>query len=131
MKKRTIAFIVALAVSMLVLDLFMIAVWRKTYFERAIERVNCGRPVCKTRGERALFAALVYGAMVAAVTVFAFEQPARAALLGCIVYTVFDGTLFVMSDAWNVQDAVVDIVWGTTLFFLATTIATRTSALVP
>jgi uncharacterized membrane protein len=128
-KKSTVVFAVSVAITMLALDFMFIMVLRKKYFERKLAQVNCGAAESsKSTAQKAVAACIVYAAMVAAVVQFADRDPLRAAALGAIVYTVFDGTLFVMSDAWTAQDALADVAWGATLFFAATLVGSRVAA---
>ena len=50
------------------------------------------------------------------------KSPAEAALLGFLVYSVFDGTSAAILKKYSFKAFTVDILWGTTIFFTTTLI---------
>ena len=50
------------------------------------------------------------------------KSPAEAALLGFLVYSVFDGTNAAIFKKYSFKAFTIDILWGTTLFFTTTLI---------
>ena len=50
------------------------------------------------------------------------KSPAQAALLGFLVYSVFDGTNAAIIKKYSYKAFAIDILWGTTLFFITTLI---------
>ena len=71
-------------------------------------------------------AALVYLAMVTGVLVFGhrpitesnaiWREISRTALLGVVIFSVYDMTNFAVLSLWTWKVAVLDILWGGTLF---------------
>lgn len=43
----------------------------------------------------------------------------EAALLGLAIYTTFDFTMLNLTSRWTMRDALMDIVWGTSMFALS------------
>lgn len=114
--KRTIVYFGAIAAAvMLVADITMIFWIRRAYFRQKIAQVNCGRPSARPIAQLVAIAIGVYAIMVA-LLICSRASPTRAAILGFIAYAMFDGTLLLMSDAWTLADASVDLAWGTALF---------------
>ncbi len=108
------------------MDFLFIFGLRRTYFENKVRSVNCDSAVStKSGAERAMVAAAVYAAMVAAIAAFSNRDPLRAAALGAAIYAVFDGTLYVMSDRWTAQDALADVAWGAALFFASAAVGRK------
>lgn len=50
------------------------------------------------------------------------KSPAEAALLGFLVYSVFDGTNAAILKKYSFKAFSIDILWGTTIFFTTTLI---------
>ena len=44
----------------------------------------------------------------------------EAAILGFLVYGVYDGTSYAIIKNWTFNTFIIDILWGTTLFFVST-----------
>ena len=50
------------------------------------------------------------------------KSPIEAAFLGFLVYSVYDGTNAATFKKWSIKAFTVDILWGTTIFFITTLI---------
>ena len=48
------------------------------------------------------------------------RSPLEAGILGFTIYGVFETTCYSMLEKWKIETVFIDIVWGTTLFFLTT-----------
>ena len=76
-------------------------------------------------------AVVVYLALVGAWYIFIYremkkrsigENVMRAALLGLFIYAVYDFTNLALIDGYRIDMAIIDSVWGSTLFALTTTL---------
>jgi uncharacterized membrane protein len=76
-------------------------------------------------------AVVVYLALVGAWYIFIYremkkrsigENVMRAALLGLFIYAVYDFTNLALIDGYRLDLAIIDSVWGSTLFALTTTL---------
>lgn len=128
MKKKDIIYTITVLGTMLLLDFIMIGVLRKNYFLNKIKDINKGQTTKKSTISKIISGVIVYATMVCLIVYFAKKKPLRAALLGAGVYAVFDGTLFIMSESWNVLDAAIDVAWGSFVFFSSTYAGTYASS---
>jgi len=54
----------------------------------------------------------------------------EAAILGFLVYGVYEGTSYAVIKNWTFNTFIIDILWGTTLFFVSTKLFYRVRELI-
>ena len=115
---------------MITLDLIWIGL-NKTMYKRMVENVQHSK--LKFRITSAVIA---YCAMIISLTLFvipaALKDPSKnnvykalkyGASHGFIIYTIYNATNFAVFENYPLDVAVIDTIWGTTVYFLSTLFA--------
>lgn len=124
MKKYLVAYF-SIAVVMIVLDFFWLAVVAQPIYQQGIGHLMAAQP-------NLLFAALFYIIYVLGLMVFTINPYASkpgvgktahtAALFGFFVYAAYDLTNLALLKSWPINLAAIDIVWGVFISTISATI---------
>ena len=110
-----INIITIIAGTMLVLDYVYLNLYSK-YFKKVFKEIQCQDMKVKLPS-----AAAVYIIMVFALYYFGFVVKIKdfeMALLGFIIYSVYEFTNYATINAWPLWMTIVDSIWGAILFFI-------------
>jgi uncharacterized membrane protein len=103
-----------ISVTMLVLDIAWITLFMGKKFVPMIEKIQ-GSPLVM----RPLGGFMAYAAMIALFYTFKDTlTPLKAFLLGAGVFATYDFTSFALFSDWDLQTAIIDTLWGGTLFLI-------------
>jgi len=106
--------IAIISITMLVLDIAWITIYMGRAFTPMIERIQ-GKPMVM----RPLGGFIAYAAMIGLFLTFKDTlTPLKAFLLGAGVFATYDFTSFALFSDWDLQTAIIDTLWGGTLFLL-------------
>jgi len=88
------------------------------YFNKMMKNIQGNKIKLKLSGAIFCYIFLVLG-----LNYFIIEQnksPFEAALLGWVIYGVYEGTNYAIIDNWTQKAVLMDTVWGGVLFYLTT-----------
>lgn len=108
-----------IAAVMLVLDGIWIYLVAGNAFSKVVENIQGGMMKVRPLG-----AVVAYSAMILLFYKFVTKQTSGldAFLLGFLAYAIFDGTNYALFEKYDMQTAIVDALWGGSLFWLTSRI---------
>lgn len=102
---------------LLVLDIIYLKLVTK-YYSKQIEQIQGSAITIKPLGVIACYILLIFGLYWFVIR--ESKSPFQAFILGLIIYGVYDATNYALISKWNGWLAIVDTLWGGTLFSLTT-----------
>jgi uncharacterized membrane protein len=106
--------IVKISVTMIVLDFIWISLVTGGQFQKMIETIQTG-----AMSMRPLGVFVAYAAMIGLFYTFKDDLTLlKAFLLGLCAYAIYDGTNYALFSGWDMKIALIDSLWGGSLFVL-------------
>ena len=107
------------AAVMLILDFIWIYLVAGNAFSSVVENIQGSAMKVRPLG-----AVVAYAAMILLFSKFITKETSGldAFLLGFLAYAIFDGTNFALFDKYDMKTAIVDALWGGSLFWLTSRI---------
>ena len=105
------------SILLIIFDIFYLTIMGK-FFNKLVKKIQGKKIKFRMMGAIICYIFLIFG-----INYFILNRnksPFEAALLGWVIYGVYEGTNYAIIDNWTQKAVLMDTVWGGVLFYLTT-----------